>query len=47
MIDAIANMGAGYTGLNFHSTFGYSLAKNIHETKKFLKSYRATWIETG
>ncbi|XVE92860.1 hypothetical protein REPUB_Repub01dG0139600 [Reevesia pubescens] len=47
MIDAVASMGAGYKGPNFHSFRGYLLAKNVEETKKCVDSYRATWKETG
>ena len=34
MIDAVASIGVGYKGPNFHAIRGYLLEKNVEETKK-------------
>ncbi|XP_022871119.1 uncharacterized protein LOC111390332 [Olea europaea var. sylvestris] len=46
-IDAIASMGPGYKGPNFHSLRGYLLAKNVKEVQNYVESYRSTWKATG
>ncbi|XP_022899334.1 uncharacterized protein LOC111412634 [Olea europaea var. sylvestris] len=46
-IDAIASMGPGYKGPNFHSLRGYLLAKNVKEVQNYVESYRSTWKTTG
>lgn len=35
-IDAIASMGPGYKGPNFHSLRGYLLARNVKEVENYV-----------
>nr|XP_025664895.1 uncharacterized protein LOC112763443 [Arachis hypogaea] len=47
MIDAIANMGAGYKGPNFGRVRGYLLSKLVEDVKKMIEQYREIWKRTG
>ncbi|XP_015950221.1 uncharacterized protein LOC107475100 [Arachis duranensis] len=40
MIDAIANMGAGYKGPNYQRVRGYLLSKLVEDVKKMIEGYR-------
>ncbi|XP_057759378.1 uncharacterized protein LOC130979848 [Arachis stenosperma] len=39
MIDAIANMGAGYKGPNYERVYGYLLRKLVEDVKKMIEDY--------
>nr|XP_025616612.1 uncharacterized protein LOC112708904 [Arachis hypogaea] len=47
MIDAIANMDAGYKGPNFGRVRGYLLSKLVEGVKKMIEQYREIWKRTG
>ncbi|XP_025665166.1 uncharacterized protein [Arachis hypogaea] len=47
MIDAIANMGAGYKGPNYQRVLGYLLSKLVEDVKKMVEDYRVIWKQTG
>ncbi|XP_025636361.1 uncharacterized protein [Arachis hypogaea] len=47
MIDAIANMGAGYKGPNYGRVRGYLLSKLVEDVKKMIKDYREILKQTG
>ncbi|XP_020963524.1 uncharacterized protein LOC110265094 [Arachis ipaensis] len=47
MIDAIANMGAGYKGPNYQRVRGYLLSKLVEDVKKMIEGYRVIWKQTG
>ncbi|XP_016192486.1 uncharacterized protein LOC107633366 [Arachis ipaensis] len=47
MIDAIANIGAGYKGPKFGRVRGYLLSKLVEDVKKIIKRYREIWKQTG
>ncbi|XP_072069452.1 uncharacterized protein [Arachis hypogaea] len=47
MIDAIANMGAGYKDPNFGRVRGYLLSKLVEDVKKMIEQYREIWKQTG
>ncbi|KAL4300407.1 uncharacterized protein LOC107607456 [Arachis ipaensis] len=47
MIDAIANMGAGYKGPNYGRVHGYLLSKLVEDVKKMIEDYRKIWKQTG
>ncbi|XP_025702697.1 uncharacterized protein [Arachis hypogaea] len=47
MIDAIANMGAGYKGPNYQRVHGYLLSKLVEDVKKMIEGYRVIWKQTG
>ncbi|XP_016177856.1 uncharacterized protein LOC107620162 [Arachis ipaensis] len=46
MIDAIANIGAGYKGPNFDRVCGYLLSKLVEDVKKIIERYREIWKQT-
>ncbi|KAL4394203.1 hypothetical protein AHAS_Ahas02G0128500 [Arachis hypogaea] len=47
MIDAIANMGAGYKGPNYQRVRGYLLSKLVEDVKKMIEGYHVIWKQTG
>ncbi|XP_057719848.1 uncharacterized protein LOC130934278 [Arachis stenosperma] len=47
MIDAIANMGAGYKEPNYQRVRGYLLSKLVEDVKKMIEGYRVIWKQTG
>ncbi|XP_020982450.1 uncharacterized protein LOC110273594 [Arachis duranensis] len=47
MIDAIANMGAGYKGPNYQRVRGYLLSKLVEDGKKMIEDYRVIWKQIG
>ncbi|XP_025669915.2 uncharacterized protein [Arachis hypogaea] len=47
MIDAIANMGAGYKGPNYQRVRGYLLSKLVEDVKKMIEGYRVIWKQIG
>ncbi|XP_015938967.1 uncharacterized protein LOC107464559 [Arachis duranensis] len=46
MIDAIANMGAGYKGPNYGRVRGYLLSKLVEDVKKMIKDYRTVLLKS-
>ncbi|XP_025651930.1 uncharacterized protein [Arachis hypogaea] len=47
MIDAIANMGAGYKGPNYGRVRGHLLSKLVEDVKKMSEYYHEIWKQTG
>ncbi|XP_015945424.1 uncharacterized protein LOC107470540 [Arachis duranensis] len=47
MIDAIANIGAGYKGTNYGRVRGYLLSKLVEDVKKMIEDYHEIWKQTG
>ncbi|KAL4301196.1 hypothetical protein AHAS_Ahas17G0276700 [Arachis hypogaea] len=47
MIDAIANIGAGYKGPNYGRVRGYLLSKLVEDVKKMIEDYHDIWKQTG